>query len=243
MNKHRRDLFDALREGDPALVSSAEQDVVLRRNIKSRVLNAGRRPLRATRRKILVVALLVATALLATAAALYLTREPSDPRGIACYQAAALDAPQFIADAPLSLHPSECQPLWDDGTLANPTVTPEGGVLHLIGCVTSGGGLAVFPSDDSQLCERLGLAGYEQPTRDDSIDLNQQLLNLFSSVECVTMSDAQLRIEAILSDQDFDDWTVTMSTPASTERPCASFSLNVDQRKILLVPIPRPRSE
>lgn len=243
MNKHNRDVFDALREGDPALVHSPEHDAVLRRNIKARVLDADRRPLRATRRKILVVALLVATTLLVTAAALYLTREPSDPRGIACYQAAALDAPQFIVDAPSTLHPNECESLWDDGTLVNRSVVPEGEIPELIGCVTTGGGLAVFPSNDKQLCDRLGLTGYEQPTRNDAIDLNQQLLDLFSTSGCMTINDAQLRIESILAEQGLNDWSVTISTPASTERPCASFSLSGGERRIVLVPIPRPNGE
>ncbi len=243
MNKHNRDVFDALREGGPALVHSPEHDAVLRRNIKARVLDADRRPLRATRRKILVVALLVGTALLVTAAALYLTREPSDPRGIACYQEATLDAPQFIVDAPSSLQPSECGPLWDNGTLTNPAVAPGGEIPQLIGCVTTGGGLAVFPSDDNQLCDRLGLARYEQPTRNDGIDLNQRFLDLFSTGGCMTIIDAQLRIEDILADQGIDDWSVTISTPASIERPCASFSLDGDGRRILLIPIPRPSGE
>lgn len=243
MNKHNRDLFDALREGDPAIVRSPEHDAALRRNIQVRVLDADRRPLRATRRKILVVALLVGTALLLTAAAFYLTLEPSDPRGIACYQAASLDAPQFIVDAPSSRQPGECGPLWDNGTLTNPAVAPGGEIPQLIGCVTAGGGLAVFPSDDNLLCDRLGLAGYEQPTQNDAIDLNQRLLDLFSTGGCMTISDAQLRIEDILADQGIDDWSVTISTPASADRPCASFSLNGDGRTILLVPIPRLSGE
>lgn len=243
MNSHSRDLFDALREGDPALVAGPEQDAALRRDIRSRVLTADRRPLRAVRRRILVVALLVAAALLATAAGLYLTREPSDPQGIGCYQAAQLDTLQVVVGAPSSLHPRECEPLWRDGTLTNPAITPQGEVPQLIGCVTAGGGLAVFPSDDNQLCGRLGLAGYEQPTQNDAMDLNQRLLDLFSTGGCLTISDAQLRIEEILADQGLDDWSVTISTPASTERPCASFSLDGDKHRILLVPIPRPTGE
>ena len=216
---------------------------MLRQSIKARILDADRRPLRTTRRKILVVALLATTVLATTAAALYLTRQPSDPRGVACYQGAALDAPQIIVDSPASLHPSECEALWHNGTLTNPAVTPEGEVPHLIGCVTDNGGLAVFPSNDPQLCERLGMAGYVQPARNDAIDLNQRLLDLFSTAGCLTISDTQARIEKILTDQGLNDWTVTISTPPSPQRPCASFSLNANEHKILLVPIPRPSSD
>lgn len=245
MNSHERgrDIFEALQEGDPALGHDPDQDAVLRQTIKARVLTSGRRPLRATRHKILVAALLVATVLVTTAATLYLTREPSDPRGVACYQAESLHAPQFIVGSPLSLHPSECAPLWNDSTLTNPDVASPGEVPQLIGCVTDAGGLAVFPSDDDRLCERLGLAGYVQPARSDTIDLNLQLVGLFSTSSCMTISDAQVRIEDIFTNLGLDDWTVTITTPATPQRPCASFSLQVDDRTVLLVPIPHPSGE
>ncbi|MEZ5176612.1 MAG: hypothetical protein R2823_10505 [Acidimicrobiia bacterium] len=243
MTKDRRDLFEALREGDPARMSNSEQDALLRQRIKSRVLAADRRPLRATRRRILVVALVAAFALASTAAAIYLAREPSDPAGIGCYQAATLDAPQFGVRAPSSLHPSECEQLWADGTLTNPSVVPKGEIPQLVGCVNPAGGLAVFPSNDDQLCDRLGLARYEEPTRTDVVELNVQLLGLFTTEKCMTMDDAQTRVEDILTAQGLSNWSVTVTTPASADRPCASFSLNGSDHTILLVPIPVPPDE
>ena len=59
----------------------------------------------------------------------------------------------------------------------------------------------------------------------------------------MAISDARLRIEDILTNQGVNDWTVTISTPPSPQRPCASFSLNANEHKILLVPIPRPSSD
>lgn len=243
MTEDRRDLFDALREGDPARMGGTEQDAVLREHIKSKVLMAGRRPLRATRRRVLVVALVTAFALASTAAAVYFAREPSEPTGIGCYQAATLDAPQFLVGSPSSLHPSECEQLWRDGTLTNLSVVPKGETPQLIGCVNAVGGLAVFPSDDDQLCDRLGLARYVQPARTDAPKLNIQLVELFSTERCMAMDDAQIRAEDILIAHGLTDWSVTITKPASPERPCASFSLNAGDRSILLVPIPRPNGE
>jgi hypothetical protein len=238
MSNRERDLFDALREADPATAGSAEEDTALRQNIRRRVLAAVQQPVRATsRRRVLVIALLTVAALAVTAAAFYLTREPSDARGISCYQEPSLDTHQVVVDSPLSLSPSECETLWIDGTLTNPAFA-EQQVPPLIGCVNDIGGLGVFPSNDTGLCEHLGLAGYEQPANNDTTTLHQRILDLFPSGRCTTTSDAQLQIEEILSEMGFNDWSVRVSPEPSPERPCASLSFDAEGETVLLVPIP-----
>ncbi|NOX30900.1 MAG: hypothetical protein GXP35_12760, partial [Actinobacteria bacterium] len=51
---------------------------------------------------------------------------------------------------------------------------------------------------------------------------------------------AQGRIEDLLAGEDFGDWTLGDVVPGPAERPCASFSLDVAAKVILLVPVPEP---
>lgn len=196
-----------------------------------------RRPLR------LAVAL-AAMAIVLVAANWLLTRDVENPQAIACHEAVDLDSD--IAAAPVGgpTTAEACAPVWEDGVLENPDVAPAGSVPPLTACVTQRGTLAVFPTDDRQVCETLGLA-YPEPTSQDAADrirqLDADLQAYFASTECAGMDEAESRVRETLDDSGFGGWTIEAQEATGT-RPCASYSLDAETETIHLIPIPAPDS-
>lgn len=232
-----RDIFDALREGDPAAGIDPREAARLKEQIRTKVLTeAEPEP---TRPRFKRVAVIVVVAAAATAAAVFLTRQPTNPSGIGCFQAPSLDAIQFVVTPSEAIDPTECAPLWADGTITNPAIVPAGQIPALTGCVNETGTLTVFPTDDPAFCERVGMANYERPPGNDTVELNRRLVDLFLTSGCLGIDDARVRVEEILTQSGFDDWTIVVSTPTTPERPCASLAFDADNHQINLVPVPR----
>lgn len=197
------------------------------------VRRPGRRPVR------LAIALAAMTLVL-IAATWLLTRNVENPQAIACHQ--AVDTDSDIAAAPTGgpATADACIPVWEDGIIENPEVAPLGSLPPLTACVTERGNLAVFPTDDQDVCASLGLAYPEPASQDDANQIRQldsDLQAYFSSKECASMQEAETRVPNMLDDAGFDTWTI-QTQQASDERPCASYSLTADTETIHLVPIP-----
>ncbi len=197
----------------------------------------GRRPLR-------LAAVLTGLAVVLIGATWLLTRDVENPQAIACHQAVNLDSD--IAAAPVGgpATAEACIPVWEDGILEKPDVAPTGSVPPLTACVTGRGTLAVFPTDNQDVCSDLGLA-YPEPTSQDTADqirqLDTDLQVHFASGECAGMEKAETRVRTILDDSGLDGWSIETQEP-SEARPCASYSLDADTETIHLVPIPVPDS-
>lgn len=195
------------------------------------------------RRRRVVVAVaagLLAIASTATAWVL-ITRDVTQPR-MACYEAASLGADRVGLSNPQTLEASECAPIWEEGTLTNPAAAKPGETPPLTACVTEAGTVAVFPSDDPQLCQRLGLA-YPEPNSANrqapTLALQQALIAYFANEECIPLSQAQTEVAEILRRHGFKGWD-TEVMPGPSDRPCASFSLNAEQHVVSIIPIPDP---
>lgn len=78
-----------------------------------------------------------------------------------------------------------------------------------------------------------------QPTQTDGVELKNELVDWISEQGCIAIPDAEAWIQAVLDDRGLDDWSVTVSSPPSSERPCASLAFNGGERSISLVPIPQ----
>jgi len=232
------DIFDALREVDPAAGIDPAETAQIKARVRARVLDQAS-PRLARRRVLLVVAVAV-LALAAAAAALYLTRQPTQISGIGCAADVGLDA-VYVVEPAGGLDPEQCAPLWADGTITNPDVVPAGKVPPLVGCVNDAGTLMVLPTDDPGVCERLGMAVYTPAAKDtDSmVDVRNRLVEQINPQVCPSFDDARRIAEDALADAGIDDWTVVVSRPPTDQRPCPSLSFDSSTRRILLVPIDR----
>ena len=234
---NERDIFDALREVDPAAGIDFADAVHIKARVHARVLAqvSARRP--GGRRVVLAVAVAV-LALAAVAATVYLTRQPTQVAGIGCAEGLSLDAVHVIAPTG-GLDPQQCAELWADGTITNPDIAPAGQVPPLLGCVNDAGTLVVFPTDDQGVCERLGMAVFT-PTADATasiIDVQNRLIEQINPQTCPSLDDAQQLAEQALAAAGIDDWTV-VSQPATDQRPCPSLAFDSTARQIVIVPAP-----
>ncbi len=231
------DIFDALREDDPAVGIDPQEAARLKTRVRARVL-AHAVPRRPFRRRVLV-AVAVAVLALGVAAAWYLTRQPTNPAGIGCAEDLSLDAVHVVT--PIGgLDPHQCAPLWADGTITNPDIAPPGQVPPLVGCVNDTGTLIVLPTDDQRVCGRLGMANYIPPAGDtvSILEVQNRLAGHINPKTCPTFEDAQHLAQQALEDVGIDDWTVTIAQPPTDQRPCPTLAIDHTTRQIILVPAP-----
>ncbi len=199
--------------------------------------------LRWSRRRVTAAVAVGFAALAAIAAGTLLLRPVSEPVGIACYDAPSLDAGRTAAASGVSADPVQaCGDFWLDGTIANPAVSPVGVVPPLVACVDDVGSLSVFPTDDPDACQRLGLAVPEPdslPGAEVVRAVNDRLVAYFAGVDCAGLADATVEVRRILDEAGLAGWSIEAGPPTA-ERPCASFGLDAENQIVVLVPIPRP---
>lgn len=242
----KEDAFEILRANDPVdetMVDGADSP-------KARALFADivatprprpHRPERSVRRRLAFAIAIALLAIVSIAATWLLLREVTDPISVGCYQDASLDSDVVAVTSGGALDVSLCEPVWEDATLTNDAVVSAGQVPPLTGCVTNTGNLAVFPSNDDNLCQLLGLADLNPesiPGGDAIRQLNDDLVAHFAANECQTIEDAEADIRWILDSRGFDDWRIK-TTSGGPSRPCASFGLDTPNQTVHLVPVPR----
>lgn len=195
-------------------------------------------------RRVRVIIALAILALATTAAAWLWTRAIERPNAILCYEQANLEADIAGAPAGGRATADACATVWQDRVLVNPEVAPPGLVPPLTACVGENGSLAVFPTDNSTICDKLGLA-HPDPGSQDPADavrrLENDLISYFQSRNCIAVAEAQTAVRAILDEAGFSVWRIE-SQPESPDRPCASFSMDPVAQTIHLIPIPEPSS-
>ena len=234
---NERDIFDALREVDPAGGIDPAEMARIKARIRTRVL-ADRSPRPRGRRRVLLAVAVALLALAAVAAAVYLTRQPTQISGIGCAADLSLDAVHVIPPTG-GLDPQQCAPLWADGTIVNPDIVPPGEVPPLTGCVNDAGTLIVLPTDDQGICEQLDMAVYAPAPKatNSMVEVENRLVEQINPHVCPSFDDARRIAEDALTDAGIDDWTVAVSQPPTDQRPCPSLSFDHTTRRILLVPI------
>lgn len=240
----KRDAFDQLRTSDPVdrLRLEGHASPRAQRMLRSILGTPREERTPSNRRRLVLVIAIAAAALAALAAAWLITRPVTQPQGIACYQAADLDADRVAVQSGLTVTAAACEALWVDGTLSNPEFGPAGSVPPLVACVNDAGGLAVFPSDDPSICADLGLATPDPASTSDAEAvraLNDALVEYFSARQCIPIPEAVVEVRRILDTHGAADWTI-QQTPGPDDRPCASFGLDAKAQTIFVVPIPEP---
>ncbi len=238
---NERDIFDALREVDPAGRIDPQAAARLKARIRSRVLTSAQpQPARPRLKKPAVVILVALLALAAIAAGLYLTRQPTQISGIGCTEDLTLDAVHVVEPTD-GLDPQRCAALWADGTTTNPDIAPPGQIPPLVGCVNDTGTLIVLPTNDQGVCERLGMAVFASPSDATSsiIEVQDRLIEQINPQVCPSFDDATRLAEQALADAGIEDWTVVVSQPPTDQQPCPSLAFDSATRQILLVPIDR----
>lgn len=237
-----RDTFDLLAQADPVdeqslVASDSEWAEALLSEIVAqphgRPATTGVRPLK--------TAFVLAVLGLVSIAATWLWTRPVElPDSVLCYESVSLDAD--IAGAPLAGEPSAdaCAAVWRSGELENPSLVDRGGVPPLTACIAESGALAVFPSDDPDLCGSMGLPYPEPSSQGDAAELRrvaQDLVEYFQSLDCVEMAEAEAQVRHLLDKGGLQHWDIR-AQPATDARPCASHSFDPDSKAIHLIPIP-----
>ncbi|MFV1970341.1 MAG: hypothetical protein ACC683_04950 [Acidimicrobiia bacterium] len=238
-----RDPFDILRDHDtvdPEELPRADSPAA--RALFERITATQRipRPPRRRRRLIIAVAIL-ATAAVAATTWVALVRDITEPR-VVCYASQNLVGDRVGIRPPGAPTVDLCAAPWTEGILTNVAVRP-GEIPALTGCVTDTGVLAVFPTDDAAICERLGLATPTPSVPSDGVNpvfmAKNEIVGYFSNEQCATLTEASTRVRIILDDHGLREWTIT-TQPPHPQRPCASFAYDTDTQTVILIPIPRP---
>jgi hypothetical protein len=199
-----------------------------------------RRVDRLRQRRTVLLAVGAAVLVLATAMAWFIATRTIDDPAITCYESTSLDANRVGTVADGVPAPAACVPYWQDGTLQL-VDQPVGAVPPLTGCVTPGGGLAVFPTNDPSTCQRLRLAdpSTDQPTTglDALAAARAQITEYIQSAPCQPINEAHETIRRILDRNGLTVWTVhIMQGPPGDQ--CASVAYRTTDRAIDIVPIP-----
>lgn len=243
--KRERTAFGALRRTNPVRDNDVPgADSPEARELLTRILATPQdREIRtpASRRNLHLVIAVAAISVITVAATWIWLRTISIPNAIICYQAVDLDADAAAAPPSETATGDACAPAWEQQTLVNPDIVPPGSLPPLTACVAENGALAVFPTDDTTVCRRLGLA-HPDPTTQELADnvrtLESQLIEYFQSEECIPVREATEHASDVAEDHGLGGWAIEAQTE-TPERPCASFSIDPDLETIFIVPIPR----
>lgn len=240
----RHDAFDELAQHDPIDQSSLpSHDSPQAQRLLADIVATPRQPGRTSvRHRRVVVAIAVGIAAVAALGAGWIvTRPVTEPQDIVCYQAVDLDSDRAGVGYGDDVTAAACERFWADGTLTNPEFGPAGSVPPLVACVSAGGSLAVFPTNDPNVCHSLDLGEIDEaslPGADTIRGLNDALVNYFASDGCVPIPRAVDDVRGILDTRGFAHWTI-VETSGSPDRICASFSMGSESETVFIVPIPK----
>jgi hypothetical protein len=234
------DVFELLAAADPARraatfdPASARGQAVLARAYETEPSTTPVTPL-ATRRRGRMVVVLVAAAVAAAAAAWLYHRTPTHTVNVGCYAEARLDASTFVVDARPGQAVQACAQLWREGAFG-PVAGPA---PALAACTLPTGGVGVFPGGPAA-CARLRLP-VTQTTRAGPDRIGAVVARLqaaAASSSCLSPESARTTAQAALAEAGLADWRV-VGTDFSHARPCATFSFDEANKRVLLVPAPR----
>jgi hypothetical protein len=202
---------------------------------------------------------LIVTSLLGGAVAYGLLRGGvTTPETVECFERADLLASAAVLTVEAAGPIEACAGVWRRGTFGGGTEVPP-----LVACVLPTGVAGVFPaSGGADVCTALNLVPISPtpPTRPSppttttpttttpapapqpTADLNTRILNFrdavlgqFVDASCVAPAAGADIVRRELDRAGLGDWTVVVGA-FSSERPCATLSLQPEERRVLLVP-------
>jgi hypothetical protein len=179
-----------------------------------------KRPTQRKRRRL--AAVMLPAALLSIAATGYVILKADEvvAAGIGCYDAATEDANVAVVSTTGADPVKVCTELWARGDIGS---SPDN-VPAMTACINSGGAVAVFPTDEDDVCTRLGLQplpdGYSKAARSFAKmrdDMHRQLYKAGThggadeTAACLD-EDTSLDIAtSVLEKHGFDDWTTEIA--------------------------------
>jgi hypothetical protein len=174
-------------------------------------------------------------------AAAYATTRPATPSaGIQCFTQPSTMSSASVISGDGQSPDSACATLWGQGKLDRSSTS----VPSLVACDGGTGSIDVFPSNDAQLCDKLGLgpvpAGYFAQAQSFAT-LENTLVAQFMAVQCPDPQQARRWVQAELNRDGFTDWSIKDGegidgTGFSPARPCASLAFDSAQKVVTLVP-------
>lgn len=199
-----------------------------------------------------LVPALVVTSLLSGAVAYGLLRgDVSRPETVACFERADLLSSTAVPSVEAAGPIEACADVWRRGTFGGREVPP------LVACVLPTGVAGVFPAPaGTDVCTALNLVPITPPTRPSptttaplpapapqpAADLNTRILAFRDAVlgqflesPCMAPATGAEIVRRELDRAGLRDWTV-VSGGFTADRPCATLSLQTEERQVLLVP-------
>lgn len=228
MSDHHID--DLLRDLDPARDHDIPApDSVRWHRIRSRALRR-----RSRNHRVLVGAAAALLVTGATAGAMVLWSGEPEVASVTCYADADLDSDRAAGDLRLGLGTDACTHLWQTGPFGDGRPPP------LVACLLDQR-VGVFPGPE-ETCERLGLP---VAVGGDSVlatmaDLEEALRSAMPLDACIEPEVGLASATQALIDLGLDDtdWIARQTQPTTPERPCASFSIDQEQRLVAIIPVP-----
>lgn len=231
----QRDPVDILRDHNPADPRQIDPYSSTANAILARVVATPTR--RRVRVRMVAVVAGVVALLVAAAWAVLVTREVTN-LSVTCYQRFDLASDRVGLSLDTVPTVSACDHVWLDGTFVVEGAE-SGTIPPLIGCVTDRGGLAVFPVENSNTCEQLGLATFtsHQPTEPLATvgAIKSEIFDYLDAARCQPIDDAEHVIREILDRHGFIEWRIDRQ-PDYPGRPCAGVSYDIENETIVLVP-------
>ena len=200
----------------------------------------------AQRRRRLLVLVLVPAVLAVLAVSGFttyaLTREPSHPESVGCFETAELDGNIAIVNADGRGPTAICAELWRQGDMG-PGPAPK----SLAACVLETGAVGVFPSSGKDTCEQLGLADLP-PTYAAEAERFAALRDAIAAElgasygstdrvpKCLREEEARGLVRHELAARGYEDWSIEVIGGGFTDSPCAAMGLGFDgERKVVLL--------
>ena len=244
-------------EAPPSLVDAASAQALLERIVATppvpvaadrRLLPRGSAQVRSRRR--LRVGIAAVATLGAAAGYALVARDATKTLDVACYSSPSIEAGFTVESADGRSPLDACAAAWRAGRIGAERVPPP-----LTACVLESGVVGVFPSLPSEdTCARLGipsLAPVPTTTRATTgsspttaaagtvTDLRNVLSGEFLSRPCLSPDEAAALAQREIARLGLAGWTVVASVtgPFPSDRPCASYGFDEEQRRVLLIPI------
>jgi|CXWL01.1.fsa_nt_gi hypothetical protein len=167
------------------------------------------------------------------AAALLRSGQPSVPEaGAACRAEAAVDASAIVV-APGEEPIVACRELWVAGAFEE--LVGVRGVPDLVACIGGGGAVEVFPGGPS-VCGGLGLVAADADLsvgNERIVGLQDRVVEEINAAGCLSVADAALGAEQILSESGLEGWRVVVYSEVG-DGVCGGVVVDSETRTLLV---------
>jgi hypothetical protein len=184
----------------------------------------------------------VAAVVIGGGVAYAVTYQPTKKLDVGCYAQASLQGRVSAIPSHGGDPVGTCRNAWIAGQVGPGDPPP-----NLVACVLRPGHAGVFPAagQADDVCRRLGLAPVDGPsplvsTSVPAIFALRDRVVAALQRSCLSGRQAEDVVHSELRRAGLTGWTVTITTPFTPARPCASPGFDEPGRRVLIVPIPAP---